>query len=267
MFHHRWSGQPRENSARPNGSVLAPNPSQGSRGHDTPSTVKPSRSPAGTRSQCRTQTFQGPSPRAHRRNPGSGRHSDRAHWYPDAADERDHGTVGAVVLPRPTRPLPAVERTPLAARPARVRTVLQPAPRPSSPCPGRTAASRPGSDHRSRTDHELDHPPTRPARRNPPRVLTCRLNRTDGIFGRHRGGRGFPPPRSAEKRRSLTGSATSPRAISTVVTGSRFASRKSSGTCRTQISVTRPALTRRRRLTCTASSMRRSCVTSSSVPG
>jgi hypothetical protein len=85
-----------------------------------------------------------------------------------------------------SRPLPTVERTPSPACPARVRTVLQPAPRPSSPRPGGPTTSRPGIDHRSRADREPDHPPTRPARRNPSRIFTCGLNCTDGIFGRHR---------------------------------------------------------------------------------
>ncbi|MFI9561587.1 hypothetical protein [Nonomuraea endophytica] len=39
-------------------------------------------------------------------------------------------------------------------------------------------------DHRASTHPRPEHPPTRPARRNSPRVLTCRLTRTDVIFGR-----------------------------------------------------------------------------------
>ncbi|MEV0975073.1 wax ester/triacylglycerol synthase domain-containing protein [Microtetraspora glauca] len=64
-----------------------------------------------------------------------------------------------------------VERTPPTVRLARVRTVLQPAPSPSSPGPSGPAAYRPGSDHRSRANHQPEHTPTRPARRRPPRVL------------------------------------------------------------------------------------------------
>jgi hypothetical protein len=66
--------------------------------------------------------------------------------YPDAAHELDDGAVGAVVSPRAFRPLPAAERTPPAARHARVRTVLQPAPNPPSPGPSGPTTHRPRSD-------------------------------------------------------------------------------------------------------------------------
>ncbi|MFI6393206.1 hypothetical protein [Nonomuraea sp. NPDC050540] len=41
-----------------------------------------------------------------------GRHQDGAHRHSDAADELDHGAVGAVVPSRASRPLPDLERTP-----------------------------------------------------------------------------------------------------------------------------------------------------------
>lgn len=38
-----------------------------------------------------------------------------------------------------------------------------------------------------RADCGLEHTPTRPGRRYPPRILTCRLTCTDGIIGRRTG--------------------------------------------------------------------------------
>ncbi len=122
------------------------------------------------------------------------RHNEGAHRHSDAAYELHHGAVGAVMPPRAPRPLPCMERTPPTPRPARIRTLLQPAPSPPSPEPSSSTASRPGPDHRSRTNHRPERTPTRPARRHPPRVLTCRLNCTDGIIGRRRPGKG-PWPR------------------------------------------------------------------------
>ncbi|MGW2161615.1 transposase [Nonomuraea sp. NPDC001699] len=46
--------------------------------------------------------------------------------YPYAADELDHGEVGAVLSPRTPVPLPHLKRTPPTARPTQVRTLLQP---------------------------------------------------------------------------------------------------------------------------------------------
>jgi hypothetical protein len=51
-------------------------------------------------------------------------------------------------------------------RPARIRTVLQPAPSPPSPEPSSPAAFRTGSDRRPRANHRPEHTPKRPARRN-----------------------------------------------------------------------------------------------------
>ena len=42
----------------------------------------------------------------------------------------------------------------------------------------------PQTDHRSRTDYPPRHTTTRPTRRTPPRVPTCRLNRADAVFGK-----------------------------------------------------------------------------------
>ncbi|MFI6505830.1 hypothetical protein [Nonomuraea typhae] len=42
----------------------------------------------------------------------------------------------------------------------------------------------PYPDHRASTHPRPEHPPTRPARRNPSGILTCRLTRTDVIVGR-----------------------------------------------------------------------------------
>ncbi|MEU8324719.1 integrase core domain-containing protein [Nonomuraea sp. NPDC048881] len=46
---------------------------------------------------------------------------------------------------------------------------------------------------------EPEHTPTRPARRHPPRILTCRLTCTDGIIGR-RSGRPHTPTPSSPRR-------------------------------------------------------------------
>jgi hypothetical protein len=130
------------------------------------------------------------------------RHPPGAHRCSAATDEFGHGAVGGVVPTRVARSLLAVERTPRASRSARVRTLLQPAPRPSSPGTSGPAASRSGSDNGSRAVHRAEHTPEGPTRRGPPRVLTCSLNfRTpvrwsggrslSGQIGQERGGAGL----------------------------------------------------------------------------
>ncbi len=91
---------------------------------------------------------------------------------------------GADLPPRTPGPLPDLERTSPTPRPGRVRTLLQRASRSSGPRPGGTTPRRPRPDHRTGAPHRPERPPTRPARRNPPRILTRRLICTDGIFGR-----------------------------------------------------------------------------------
>ncbi|MFI6538643.1 hypothetical protein ACIBHY_39755 [Nonomuraea sp. NPDC050547] len=51
----------------------------------------------GCRARYLIRDRDGEVPGAHGRDPRRGRHSDRAHRHPDAADERDHGTVGPAV--------------------------------------------------------------------------------------------------------------------------------------------------------------------------
>ena len=106
---------------------------------------------------------------------------DRAHRCTDAADELDHGAVGADLPSRTPRPDPDLERTPPTPLPAPVRAPLQRAPSPPGDASGRTAACGPCTDHRSRSDRPLGHPPQRPARRHHPRIPTCRLNCMDAI--------------------------------------------------------------------------------------
>jgi hypothetical protein len=43
------------------------------------------------------------------------------------------------------------------------------------------------ASHRSRPDRPARHPKTRPTRRNPPRIRTCRLTCSDEMLGKHNG--------------------------------------------------------------------------------
>jgi transposase InsO family protein len=78
----------------------------------------------------------------------------------------------------------------LAPRPARVRTLLQ---RPQA-APGHRELppdlSTAPADYRSGPDRPSEHTKTPTPRRNPPRVRTCRLNCTDGLFGKRRAASG-----------------------------------------------------------------------------
>ncbi len=104
---------------------------------------------------------------------------------PDAENELDHGTVGADLPPRAARPDPDLEPGAPAARPARVRAVLQLPPAASGdrerPATARAARTDPGTGRR----HLPSRLRTRLPRRHSPRVPPCRLTCTDDIFGKH----------------------------------------------------------------------------------
>src|SRR5439155_9603388 len=85
--------------------------------------------------------------------------------------------------PRTTRPHVDLESGASPARPARVRTALQPPPASSGhlECPAAVPASP--ADHRSSHNRAPGHPPTRSPRRPPARVRACRLIWADEVFG------------------------------------------------------------------------------------
>src|SRR5262249_50982279 len=80
-------------------------------------------------------------------------------------------------------PHPDPEPGPPAARPTRIRNLLQRPPHTPRPTRRSTMSPTPPTDHRTRPAH---HPTTRSTRRHPPRVPPCRLTSTDDIFGTYR---------------------------------------------------------------------------------
>jgi hypothetical protein len=99
--------------------------------------------------------------------------------------ELDHGTVDPSLSPGTPRPDTDLEPCASAPCPARVRTPPQPTP--ASPRyrerPPATAVAR--SDHRTCHADPAQRPPTRPTRRAPPRIRSCRLTSMDGVLGTH----------------------------------------------------------------------------------
>jgi hypothetical protein len=91
--------------------------------------------------------------------------------------------VDPILPPRAARPNPDVEPNPSPARPAGIRTALQPPPAAPGHLQRPAAAPAPPADHRSRHHHAPAHPPTRPPRRRPTRIRTRRLKSMDEVFG------------------------------------------------------------------------------------
>ncbi len=103
---------------------------------------------------------------------------------------------GTDLPPRAARPDPDLGPGAPAARPARVRAVLQRPPASSGnrqrPATTRSALADPRADQ----CHPSLRPQTGPPRRHPPRVPACRLTCADEIFGKHSAG-SPPGPRRA----------------------------------------------------------------------
>lgn len=112
-------------------------------------------------------------------------HPSRPQRCPDAADERDHGTLDPDLPQRTPRPHTDPEPTASAPRPARVREVLQQPPTASRHRLRPTATSAANTDHGSSSRHSAQYPPTAATGRHPQRVSPRRLTCTDSVFGKH----------------------------------------------------------------------------------
>jgi hypothetical protein len=71
---------------------------------------------------------------------------------------------------------------------------LQRAPAPPNPAQRSTPPPATSPDHRSHPDRSPRNPPTRPTRRDPPPIHTCRLTCTDEVIGTRRPPRRPPGP-------------------------------------------------------------------------
>jgi hypothetical protein len=113
-------------------------------------------------------------------------HQGRAQRHPDTPHELDHGTLGPDLPPRIAGPDSDLEPATSAARPTRIRMLLQPPPA----SPGHRQRPTPvpiaHPDRRPRRDSPAPRPTTRSAWRHPARIRTCRLTCADKVSGRHR---------------------------------------------------------------------------------
>jgi putative transposase len=146
-----------------------------------------------------------------------------------------HGTLGADLPARAPGPHPDLEPAASASRVARVRTLLQRTPAPSGHREFPPAAPLARADHRSAADHPPRCTTTRPPRRNPPRVRTCRMTCTDEVLGKDRdetvaGGEGIPAGHNYVTP-AVTATAVWPRAGG--ATGSPRSSRRTGRTALT----------------------------------
>jgi putative transposase len=94
-----------------------------------------------------------------RRDPGRRRHQRRAHRYPDAPHERDHGSLGADLPTRVAGPHADLEPAAPAACAAGVRTFLQRPPTASGDRKRAAAETAARTDHRPGPTCPAEHPP------------------------------------------------------------------------------------------------------------